>query len=466
MFDRLQIKIKYFFVIISCTIALSITAYSQQKVDKPNKPNVVIFIADDLGWNDVGYHGSEINTPTMDRLAKEGVEFDQFYVYPTCSPTRAALLTGRAPSRFGVLTPIQPYSEVPKNKVTLAELFQQGNYETAITGKWHLGTVPEKYPSQYGFNYSYGSLHGQIDQYTHIYKEGDTTWHRNDKFIVEAGHATDLIADEAIKYITKIRDKSNPFFLYVSFTVPHYPLQEEDKWSKPYDGKIENQSRKIYAASVTHMDEAINKVVASLENENIIDNTLIIFISDNGGQKSWFPKRKLYNGEHGPNDRLGDNAPLKGWKSQLYEGGIRVPAIFYWKNNFTPRKISEAVSIIDIYPTLAALIGEDVPAKSEVEGINILPVIDGKQIDNNRTFYWRTPTQLAVRKNDWKLVRTGDIDSGKDELFNIAKDPNERTEVSDENQDILTQLKQELTEQYDLDSVVINNKKHKIYKHN
>ena len=195
-----------------------------------------MFVADDAGWHDVGYHGSEINTPNIDKLAEDGVELNQFYVYPTCSPSRASLLTGKYASRFGIGEPIAMKSKqvLPTNVETLPEALKKEGYQTAITGKWHLGLSLESGPSHYGFDYSYGFLHGQIDQYTHRYKNGDRSWYRNDKFVDEKGHATDLITNEAIKYITNIRDKSKPFFIYIPYSVPHYPLQEEEKWVKPY----------------------------------------------------------------------------------------------------------------------------------------------------------------------------------------------------------------------------------------
>ena len=166
-------------------------------------PNIIIILSDDTGWNDVGYHGSEIKTPNIDKLARDGVELDNFYVYPTCSPTRASLLTGRPPSRFGILGPIAGKSTLALSQttVTLAEFLKRRGYHTAITGKWHLGLRPEVGPQKYGFDYSYGYLHGQIDPYTHRYKFGDKTWHRNDELIEEEGHATDLITKEAIQFI-------------------------------------------------------------------------------------------------------------------------------------------------------------------------------------------------------------------------------------------------------------------------
>ncbi|UCE08380.1 MAG: sulfatase-like hydrolase/transferase, partial [bacterium] len=289
-----------------------LTCSSDHKNSMSNsRPNILLMVADDAGWRDVGYHDSEIKTPNIDRLSRTGVELNQFYVCPTCSPTRASLLSGRGASRFNILGPIAGKSEkaLPGDTITLAELLRRGGYTTAITGKWHLGLKPEKGPRRYGFEYTYGYLHGQIDQYTHHYKYGDRSWHRNDTFIDEEGHATDLITNEAIKYIREYRDRNKPFFLYVPFSVPHFPLQEEDKWIVPYKDSIENESRRVFAASMTHMDYAIGLLLKTLEDEHLTENTIVIFLSDNGGQENWLDTEDQYGGKHGPNDRLGDNRP-------------------------------------------------------------------------------------------------------------------------------------------------------------
>src|SRR5262245_14310056 len=228
-------------------------------------PNIVVLIADDLGWHDVGYHGSEIRTPNLDRFAAAGVRLERHYVYPTCSPTRAGLLTGRNPSRFGIHAPIAGRSEqtLPADTPTLARVLKGEGYTTALFGKWHLGLRPEAGPRQYGFDQTYGYLHGQIDQYTHRYKNGDRSWHRNDAFIDQTGHATDLIADEALRFLAT--PKKAPFLLWVAFSVPHFPLQEEDKWVAPYANSIKDRSRRLYAASVAHLDDAIGRIMEALD---------------------------------------------------------------------------------------------------------------------------------------------------------------------------------------------------------
>ena len=419
-----------------------------------SKPNMLLIVADDAGWRDVGYHDSEIKTPAIDNLAKTGIELNQFYVCPTCSPSRASLLTGRPASRFGILGPIAGKSKqvLPVETPTLAELLRDSGYATAITGKWHLGLRPENGPHKYGFEYTYGYLHGQIDQYSHRYKFGDRTWHRNNVFVDEEGHATDLITNEAIQYIKNYRDKNKPFFLYVPFSVPHYPIQEEEKWLAMYKDSIENESRRAFAASVTHMDNAVSLLLKTLDDEKLRENTLVIFISDNGGQENWINVSDQYEGKHGPNDRLGDNRPLRDWKGSLYEGGIRVPAVFNWPGKIKTGKINDITSINDIFPTLAYLVGKVTPPEAEVEGDNVWKaVVDGSTLEK-RTLYWRTGKQFALRKGDWKLVYTGKtLEEGTHELFNLANDPNETQDVAKDHHEIVISMLDELKMQAELD---------------
>jgi len=225
---------------------------------KRNRPNIVFIIADDMGWADVGYHGSQIETPNIDRLAKEGVRFGQHYVMPTCTPTRVGLLTGRYPSRYGVTSPA--YGKIfDDDTVTVAEALRRSGYRTSISGKWHMGSPPEWTPLKYGFDSSYGYFHGQIDPYTHHYKTGVRSWHRNDEYVEEEGHATDLITDEAVRVIESEHDK--PFFLYVAYSVPHFPLDEPDQWTARYKERIKEPSRRWLAASITHMDHGIGRIV-------------------------------------------------------------------------------------------------------------------------------------------------------------------------------------------------------------
>jgi arylsulfatase A-like enzyme len=419
---------------------------SPVRAEEPKRaPNILIIVADDLGWRDVGYHDSEIKTPTIDRLAKEGVRLERHYVYPTCSPTRAGILTGRNASRFGIHAPIAGRSEaaLPKDTPTLARTLAQRGYETALFGKWHLGLKPEVGPRQYGFQRSYGYLHGQIDQYTHLYKNGDRTWHRDDVLIEEKGHATDLIADESVKFLQAERKK--PFFLWVAFSVPHHPVQEEEKWLAPYQD-LKDASRRQYAASVAHMDAAIGRIVETLEKSGQVKNTLILFTSDNGGQKDYASKVE-YEGKHGPYPTLGDNRPLRGWKGQLYEGGIRVPAFVSWPGHLKSRVVKETVSNLDWLPTLARVAG----AEAKGEGRDVTPLLTGEdKAVPAMPLYWNTGNNRGVLVGDWKLIEPV---KKKDaiELYDLASDPTEAKNVAGDNPKKVEELRKVLTEQSKLD---------------
>jgi arylsulfatase B len=419
---------------------------------KDNKqPNILVIIADDLGWNDVGYHGSEIKTPTIDKLAGEGIEFNHFYVCSVSSPTRASLLTGRYPSRYKILSPLADKAGLPAGTITLATLLNKNGYDTGISGKWHLGTVAEARPLNYGFNSSYGYLRGQIDPYTHLYKDGNRTWHRNDILTDEEGHATDLITEEAVRFLSKPRDKDKPFFLYVAYSVPHYPLDEPEEWINMYDQTIENESRRKYAAAVTHMDNAIAKILENLKHKELENNTMVIFLSDNGGQKSWYSPTQ-YNGKFEANDVLGDNRPLKDWKTSLYEGALRVPAVMIWPGKLDHMKIEDPIYVADIFPTLANIAGISIKDELNIDGINFWPAINGGSFIEERSIYWKLNNGLALKKGDWKLIHKGNkLKEGKNELYNIKADPYETNDLSLEQKDKVIELTKALKHQLSMD---------------
>jgi len=413
-------------------------------------PNILVLIADDLGWRDIGYHGSDIKTPHLDQLAKNGARLERHYVYPTCSPTRAGLFTSRNPSRFAIHGPIGDRSEaaLPKDVPNLARALKSRGYTTSFVGKWHLGLRPEVGPTKYGFDRSYGYLHGQIDQCTHHYKNGDRSWHRNDVFLDEKGHATDLLADEAVKFVATPRKE--PFFLWVAFSVPHHPVQEEDKWLLPYKESIKDPSRRLFAASVSHMDAAIGRIIEALDKARQLDNTLILFTSDNGGQKDYASKTE-YEGKHGPYPTLGDNRPLHGWKGQLYEGGIRVPAFVSWRGHVQPGIVEQTVSYLDWFPTLAALTGVDTAAW-KLEGRNVWPILTRqKQVPAAPILYWNAGNTLGVLDGNWKLI----VSKKKPEtveLYNLADDPAENKDLAKEKPAKVEEMSKILAAQKKLDS--------------
>lgn len=444
---------------VASSVWIPALTHAAQKISagEKSKPNILIMVADDQGWRDVGFHGSEIKTPTLDKLADENVQLNEFYVCPTCSPTRASLLTGKYPSRYGILGPIGGKSTqaLPTDAMNLPKALKKAGYSTALTGKWHLGLTLETGPNHYGFDYTYGYLHGQVDQFTHVYKNGDRTWHRNGKFVDEKGHATDLITNEAIKYITDIRDKSKPFFLEVTFSVPHYPLQEEEKWIAPYKDTIKNDSRRIFAASVAHLDYSVGKILETLKKENLEKDTIVFFLSDNGGQQNWLKPGKDYNGEHGPYDVLGDNRPLRDYKNSLYEGGIRVPSIVRWPGKLKANVVDEVISVADILPTVAYLAGVKLDQNLNLDGKNVWTAIAEGGSTGKREIYGRTKNQIALRYDEWKLVHNGGTpDEGKDELYNLKSDPNEKNNVADKHTEIVKSLLERMRKISETDVIV------------
>ena len=402
----------------------------------PDKPNILFIIADDLGWADVGYHASEIDTPHIDRLAEAGVRLEQHYVTPMCSSTRACLLSGRYSTRFGVdgATNSRVY---PFGMVTLASALRSVGYDTCITGKWHLGSKPAWGPLQFGFGRSYGSFAGGVDQYTHLYKKGGymKTWHRNDRYVEEEGHATDLIAREAIRWIETKRD--GPFYIQVAFTAVHVPIQEPETWTKPYEGRIENESRRRFAACATHMDHTIGEMTEALERTGQRENTLIVFTSDNGGSGGWKPSGK-YPGQYEACPVLGNNLPLRGGKGTVYEGGIRVPALVNWPGVLSPGKLDAPLHIVDWMPTLLALAGYEAKEDLAWDGRNVWPQLTRKATETEpRTMYFKRGNSSALRHGDWKLIEQK---GGKRELFNLAEDPYEKNNLAASRQDRVADL--------------------------
>ncbi|MAN27067.1 MULTISPECIES: sulfatase-like hydrolase/transferase [Mesonia] len=423
------------------------------KASFTEKPNFLIIIADDAGWNDMSFHGSEIQTPHLDQLAQNGIQLERFYVNPTCSPSRASLLTGMPASRIGIVAPISGRSEktLPDTIVTLPQALKKANYQTALMGKWHLGLSTESGPEAYGFDYSYGFLHGQIDQYSHHYKNGDPSWHRQGKLIEEEGHATDLITQEAIKWLEKQKG-THPFFLQLAYSAPHVPLQEPEKWKEKYNF-IKNKSRRDYAAAMAHLDDAIGQVLNRLDSLGLRKNTIVLFMSDNGAQENWNPTTQ-YEGKYGPNDQLGSNQPLRDYKTSNYEGAIRVPAILSWNGIAEAEKDKNYLSVIDVMPTFLELAKVQVP--EQVEGNSFTSVVKEKSSEHHE-IYVRGHKQESFIQKPWKLVRTRHLNSATEfELYNIEQDPSEEKEVIDKYPVIAKKMKQALEEQFSKDANEVN----------
>ena len=392
------------------------------------RPDIVVIVADDLGWGDVGWHGSSIQTPNLDRLVRTGVELDQHYVSPVCSPTRAAILSGRYASRFGV-TSAQNDRVYSDDTVTLARALRSAGYATAITGKWHLGSKPDWGPNRFGFDHAYGAFAGGTGPYNHRYKNGEfsATWHRNSELISEEGHVTDLIAREAVGWLES-RD-ARPFFLYLPFTAPHIPIDEPQRWLDLYP-TVEPPSARQYAASVTHMDDAVGLVIAALERTGRLENTLIVFTSDNGASPNARNDDPAYPGSYPAGPAGGSNLPLRGGKGDLFEGGIRVPALVHWPRALAPGVFRAPLHAVDWLPTLCALAGCQPARDLKWDGQNIWPWLTGATSPASRPLYWagRGFHTRAVRDADWKLIVRDDSDQV--ELFDLASDPSERSDLA------------------------------------
>jgi arylsulfatase A-like enzyme len=398
--------------------------------DAPARPNIVYILADDLGWKDVGFHGSDIQTPNLDELAKTGLELQAFYVEPMCTPTRAALMTGRYPMRYGLQTAVIPSGGkygLAKDEVTLPQMLKDAGYETALVGKWHLGHAEtDMWPKQRGFDHAYGPLIGEIDHFTHT-SHGVKDWYRNNEAVTEAGYDTQLFGQDAVAVI-KAHDTTKPLFLYLAFTAPHTPYQAPEDYLARYPG-IADPLRRAYAGQITAMDAEIGKVVAALDSKGMRDNTLILFSSDNGGTRSaMFAGEGKVTGEIPP-----DNGPYRDGKGSNYEGGTRVVALANWPGHVPSGKIDEMIHVVDVFPTLAGLSGGSTARSKPLDGVDVWPTLStGASSPRDEIVYNIEPFRAALRKGNWKLVWKSLLPP-KVELFDLAADPSEKTNLADSN---------------------------------
>jgi arylsulfatase A-like enzyme len=365
-------------------------------------PNLIIILADDLGYQDVGFNGCEdIPTPHIDRIAAEGMTFTQAYVsYAVCGPSRAGLITGRYQDRFGfgrnpLFAPNDPEMGLPKSEETLAEVLQKANYSSVAIGKWHLGAHPTLRPLERGFDDFFGFLSGGHDYFPENWTLEDeyevksqfgayrTKLLRDEVRIEETEYLTDALSREAVNYIEKYQDSS--FFMYLAYNAPHTPLQATEKYLSRFEA-IEDPRRKTYAAMVSAVDDGVGEILDKLEELNISENTIVVFLSDNGG-----PERK----------NASDNGILRGGKSDLFEGGIRVPFAMKWPAAIPPGNVyEEPIISLDIFATVVAQVQKPLSLKHPLDGVNLLPFILGKRSDSPHDFlFWRKFDKLnyAVR---------------------------------------------------------------------
>ena len=428
-----------------------------------DRPNVVVIVADDLGWNDVGYHGGDIDTPSLDRLAREGMQLDRFYTTPLCSPTRAAMMTGRDPMRlglaYGVILPWDNNGVHPQEHF-MPESFLASGYQTAMVGKWHLGHAQQTFhPNERGFEHFYGHLHTEVGFYPPFSNQGAKDFQRNGVSIDDQGYETYLLADEVSRYI-KERDTSRPFFIYLPFIAPHTPLDAPQELQQKYKDintdlaparsahtdrtraiarmRGEPSARPMYAAVVDAMDQAIGRVLDTLDSEGVAENTIVLFFSDNGGAAY------SYGGA--------DNAPLRGGKGETFEGGIRVISLLRWPGRVPAgEKLDQLMSVMDVFPTLAEAAGVEPGNTRQLDGRSLWPAIsEGKPQPRKEYLFFASEIpiyghfNLTAFNDQWKLVQEVDQDqlvtTVTNSLFRIDQDPYEHENLADRYPDKVAEL--------------------------
>lgn len=430
---------------VSLTVLLVLSAAVSQSSGAPPRPNIVYIVADDLGWKDVGFHGSDIRTPNLDALAAGGVRFDQFYAQPFCTPSRAALMTGRYPHRYGLQTAAIPSAAtygLATDEWLLPQALQAAGYRTAIVGKWHLGHADRKYwPRQRGFDYQYGPILGEIDYFTHQ-AHGTTDWYRDNVLVEEPGYATTLLGEDAVRFIDAA-DARHPFFLYLAFTAPHAPYQAPPEYLERY-AHIADPSRRAYAAMVTALDDQVGAVVAALDRRGLRDETLIVFQSDNGG-----PRSARFTGEIDMAKVTipADNGPFRDGKGMLYEGGTRVVALANWPGHIPAGStVAAPIHIVDMHPTLIGLAGGAAQRGKPLDGIDVWTTVTTGTPTRREVVYDVEPFRAAIRDGDWKLVWRTALPS-QVELFNLADDPGEQRNLAAANPDKVAELQRRIEAQ-------------------
>ena len=432
---------------LSLILIASLFNHAQAAANKSSAPNIVIILADDLGWNDVGYHGSEINTPNIDRLAAEGLELDRFYAQPTCSPTRAALMTGKSPKTLGISRAIAKNQKtgLDLSERILPQRLNSLGYRSLMVGKWHLGNYTPAYaPPARGFEHFYGFLSGGIGYWDHNHGGGHD-WQRNGKTVREEGYATHLLGDEAVQLIEQ-HQSQQPLFLYLAMAAPHMPNEAPQSSIDEY-ASISNPNRRIHAAMVTELDTQIGRVIDALKKRQMLNNTLILFASDNGGLSGDSPEgasviRRLgklgdfFFGRPVPISVLeefakfafdggSDNGLLRGTKTSTLEGGVRVPALLWWPEQIPAGTYPEFISVSDILPTFLEAVGGPQSIPEGIHGASQWrSLVKGEQTP--KPDYLVTGfDNTALYQPPWKLI-TGD----RVELYDVFADPTESNDMA------------------------------------
>jgi arylsulfatase A-like enzyme len=397
------------------------------------RPNIIIIMADDLGYGDIGCYDSEkIRTPNIDALAMGGLKFTDYHSNcPVCSPTRAALLTGRYQQRCGIEGVVTAakhrHTGMALEEVTFAEVLKTQGYATGIFGKWHVGYDAAFNPSRQGFDEFIGYVSGNVDYHSHIDQAGYDDWWKNLRKVREEGYCTDLITKHGVGFIE--RHKDVPFCLYLPHEAPHYPYQGRDdppeRLSEGRKGKKAKGSEitRAYKEMVEVMDEGIGRIVETVRRLGLERKTFIFFCSDNGANKN------------------GSNGVLTGYKGSLWEGGHRVPAIAYWPGRIKAGTTTDQTVLgMDLFATMVSIVGAKPPAGLKLDGIDLLPMLTRGVKLPKRTLFWRYRKEKAVRKGQWKLL----VQGGRSKLYNLDEDLGEKVNLAIEQPEIVKLLEDEL----------------------
>lgn len=399
------------------------------------RPNIILIMADDLGYADISCYGNEeIKTPALDQLATEGLKFTDYHSNgAVCSPTRAALLTGRYQQRSGLEGVIYASGETRKTglaieELTFADYMKEAGYVTGIFGKWHLGYRIDFNPIYQGFDYFRGYVSGNVDYHSHVDGSGVPDWWHNLEKVEEKGYVTDLITKYSVEFIKENKDK--PFCLYVAHEVPHYPFQGRNDKADRFPGvKFEQHgSRKdkkgAYKEMIEVMDEGIGQIISTLRELSLDKNTFVFFCSDNGGLRKY-----------------ANNGDLRASKGSLYEGGHRVPAIAWWPGMIEPgTQTEQTVMSMDLFPTFVNLSKQETEESYGFDGVDLTRLMLEQRELPERSLFWKYRKQKVIRRGDWKLV----VENDTSELYNLAEDLQESNDLSDDEQALSNELLEEL----------------------
>lgn len=425
-------------------IIIYLNVYSQHPAELKS-PNIICILADDLGYGDLSIQGAiDMQTPNIDKLAREGLTFSNFYANSTvCSPSRAALLSGKFPDLVGVpgvirQNPKNSWGNLVDSTLLIPQVLKDKGYHTAIIGKWHLGLTSPDLPNDKGFDLFKGFLAGMVDDYwTHL-RQGVNWMRHNQQEIKPQGHATDIFTNWTLDYLKERSKESSPFFLYLAFNAPHFPIQPPQEWLDKVNQREPNLSEKRAknVALIEHLDFSMGKIMQFLKESGLDENTLIVFTSDNGGLLSYEQS----------------NGKLRGGKQDMYEGGIRVPAFFYWKNKIKPNTKTEQPSMLmDLFPTFCEVAGTDIPPN--IDGISILPLLKGEGLKAHERFmFWMRregvkyggQAYYAARYGDFKILQNTPYEPIQ--FFNIKNDEYEENPLNSSKIKIYKELRLELQE--------------------